>query len=207
MSIQEGNNNALVLYSSFVCCLCRTRNFKSFFFFSLPVYGCDCLWASVCAFERMSRQEREEIDEGGKQEQCSTGAGRVVGWKMPEGFIRLEGRGREQFCWKSIRPKHKYRRAPNPDLTLQSLLQGFSIFLFFSRFLTHTHPSSPTPSLSNSQTQLAPAPVPARAHLYSMLPLDSSFSFTFFLLFLDLLSGVLCCRRVCQWSRAVINHW
>lgn len=118
---------------------CVEQEILSLFFFSLPVYGCDCLSASACAFERMSRQERGEIDEGGKQEQCSTNTGLVVGWKMPEGFIRLEGRGHEQFCWKSIRPKHKHRRAPNPDLTLQSLLPVFCIFLLFPPF-PHSYP-------------------------------------------------------------------
>lgn len=77
--------------------------------------ACACALASVC----LSGKEgggKQKIDEGGRLERCSAGVGRVVGWQMPEGFIRLEGRGREQFSWKSIRPKHKHRRASNPGL-------------------------------------------------------------------------------------------
>lgn len=61
---------------------------------------------------------------------------------MPEGFIRLEGRGREkQFSGKSIRPKHKHRRASNPGLALHPLSLLLLLAFFLSLFLfPHSHP-------------------------------------------------------------------
>ncbi len=162
MSIYKGNNAAHALYWSFVCCLCRTSNFC----LCLCMHVYVCLWLTVCACERVSQQQGVEKDEGGRLEHCSAGVGRVVGWQMPEGFIRLEGRGREQqFSGKSIRPKHKHRRASNPGLALHSLFRSFS-FLAVAFSCSQSYPSlSPPTSPSYSPMQSAPAP----AHLYSML--------------------------------------
>lgn len=99
---------AHALYWSFVCCLCRTSNLC----LCLCMHVYICLWLSVGACERMSQQEREEKDEGGRLEQCSAGVGRVVGWQMPEGFIRLEGRGREQFFFGSLSDLNTNTDAP-----------------------------------------------------------------------------------------------
>lgn len=58
-----------------------------------------CLRLSMCARESKSVRRERRKDKGGRLEQCSAGVGRVVGWQMPEGFIRLEGRRREQFSF------------------------------------------------------------------------------------------------------------
>lgn len=159
MSIYKGNNAAHALYWSFVCCLCRTSNFS----LCLCMHVYVCLWLSVCACELMSQQERVERDEGGRPEQCSAGVGRVVGRQMPEGFIRLEGRGREkQFSGKSIRPKHKHRRSSNPGLALHTPFRSFP-FLSVAFSCSHTHPPLRPPSQILKRIS-APAP----AHLYSM---------------------------------------
>lgn len=76
--------------------------------------------------EHSARRERERVDEGGRLERRGAIAGGVEGRQMPEGFIRLEG-GREQFLWKSIRLKHKHRRASNPGLAPHSLSYGSAI--------------------------------------------------------------------------------
>lgn len=114
------------------------------------IFVCD--WVCVLVRVSLSRRERRK-DKGGRMEQCSAGVGRVVGWQMPEGFIRLEGRRREQFSWKSIRPKHKHRRASNPGLALQSLSHGFSFFSVALSF-PHSYPpvftSPPLPEFSNA---------------------------------------------------------
>lgn len=115
-----------------------------------------------------------EKDEGGRLEQCSAGVGWVVGWQMPEGFIRLQGGDCEQqFSGKSIRPKHKHRHASNPGLALHSLSPAPSLSLV----LNHTH---------TSPKQSAPA------HLYScflfvpffLTPPPSFFFLSVFLVFL-----------------------
>lgn len=172
MSIYKGKSAAHALYWSFVCFLCRTSN--SSLCLCMHVYV--CLWLNVCVFVSicLGRREGEKM-KGGGLEQCSAGVGRAVGWQMPEGFIRLEGRGREQqFSRKSVRPNH--RHGPDPGLGLQSPL---------SHSITPTHlcPCSYSPMQS------------LPAHLYSekkCATFCSSFSFRF-CSFCIRLSGFYCC--------------
>lgn len=115
---------------------------------------------------------------------------------MPEGFIRLEGRGREQFSWKSIRPKHKHRRASNPGLApavplswlppLVSLLPPPLAFKFSQRsqpilrFQLRHHLYSMLPFVSSSShPRISPSPPPPSLLFFLPLVFLSVFSAVF----------------------------
>lgn len=155
-----------------------------------PVYAHVCLFViECCVFVCVCLSRREWKRMKAAVRSCA-GVGRVVGRQMPEGFIRLEGGGREQqFSGKSIRPKHKHRHASNPGLALHSLFSFLTYFISTSLCL-----------ISNSLVQSAPAPT----HLYSMSLFVSCFLPEFAFFYCPF--WWFCCCRVCQWSGAVINQ-
>ena len=173
MSIYKGNNAARFTQPLFAA--------RAGQVISLCSRVCICMFAChrACVCVCVSRREGVEKDEAGRFELCSAGVGRAVGWQMPEAFIRLQGGGgcEWHFSGKSIRPKHKHRRASNPGRALHApLLLLLCCSLLFSII------SKPPPPPSNSPIQSAPA------HLYSMLLFVPSFSLSPLFLLLPCLS-------------------
>lgn len=118
------------------------------------MFVCDCVCLCVSVSVCLSRREWKRMKAA---DWSSAGVGRVVGWQMPEGFIRLEGRGREQqFSGKSIRPKHKHRHASNPGLALHSIFHSF-LFFFLSLSVIPTRlcpPFKVSNAISSSSSSL-----------------------------------------------------